>query len=538
MSKNQPNFLTICVDQMQAACMACAGHPEVKTPNLDKLAGEGVRFSRAYCENPVCTPSRLSIFTGLSSRQHGVYCNGQLLPPDIPTVASVLRNAGYRTKACGKMHVHPWSCDANKQKYSLSGPKKVLQDQLHSWEDQDLWRKGDISAIPEGFFGFESVDFVGGHVGYIFGDYLNWLQREHPKWGEKLSDTSWRQDPSQYQASYFKNENALTPGGIANSWRMDIPPELHHNNWIADCTIAYLDEVENNENFFLWCSFPDPHHPFAACKPYSEMYDPKKVTLPENWENAFTQSDLPMSSHGIRLDQFNEAGLREMIAQTYGMITHIDDNIGRIVQVLKDNGQYENTVIVFMADHGDYLGAHHLICKGVYPFEELIRVPYIWRSPSTNSKGRPIDAPVSLLDFAPTILDYAGIPLEELTPRLDYNRNCNVPWFNGVSLRESIEKDENPDKRSLIITKEESRVNGQEDGNEVRGRCFIRDPYKMVIYARGSGNALFNLENDPYEQNNLWNAPEAQAIRHELLTAFAQQSIWTEYVGVGRIGGA
>ena len=523
---------------MQAAAMGCAGHPEVRTPNLDRLAGEGVRFSRAYCENPVCTPSRISIFTGLSSRQHGVYCNGQFLPADTYTVASVLREAGYRTKACGKMHVQPWSVERGRENHPQSGHRKVWQERLHSWEEQELWRNGAISGIPAGFFGFESVDFVGGHVGYVFGDYLNWLKREHPAWGEKVADTSWRADPSRCWTAYYQNDRLLTPGRIANTWRMDIPPEIHHNNWIADRTISYINSLEREDDFFLWCSFPDPHHPFAACKPYSEMYDPNTVTLPPHWENALACADLPMSSHGIRLDRFDEPGLREAIAQTYGMITHVDDNIGRVVQALKDNGRYENTIVVFMADHGDYLGAHHLICKGVYPFEELIRVPYIWRTPTSDAPGRHVSVPVSLLDFAPTVLDYAGVPLGELVPRLDYGAKNDVPWFDGASLNHCLERDEQPRTRPLIVTKEESSVNGQDDGPEVRCRCFVRDGYKLVLYARHRGNCLFDLTNDPYEQNNLWDDPEAGGIRNELLREFAQESIWTEYAGVGRVGAA
>jgi len=528
---------------MQAAAMGCAGHPEVRTPNLDRLAGEGVRFSRAYCENPVCMPSRISILTGLSSRQHGVYCNGQLLPSDIPTVTSALREAGYRTKACGKLHLQPWHIGwhtIEELRSSMSGHGGRILDGVHSCEEGWQWREGNLSEIPAGYFGFESVDFVQGHIGYIRGDYLNWLKREHPEWGRELANEQWERSRSgeDYQASYYHDPNALTPGGIADTWRMDIPPEIHHNNWIADRTIDYLDSLNRDENFFVWCSFPDPHHPFAACKPYSEMYDPESLSLPPHWETALAQSDLPMSSHGFRLDHFNEAGLREMLAQTYGMISHIDDNVGRVMQALERNGRVENTVVVFMADHGDYLGAHHLVCKGVFPFEELIRVPYIWHSPTSEARGREVAVPVSLLDFAPTVLDYADVPLQHLLPRLDFAVNSEVPWFDGVSLSGSIECDEQPRTRPLIITKEESSVNGQDDGPEVRCRCFVRDGYKLVLYARHRGNCLFDLTNDPYEQNNLWDDPEAGGIRNELLREFAQESIWTEYAGVGRVGAA
>jgi len=532
---DRPDFLVICVDQMQAACMSCADHPDVQTPNLDRLADGGVRFSRAYCDNPVCTPSRLSIMTGLSSRQHGVYCNGQLLSPGIPTVASVLREAGYRTKACGKMHLHPWSLNRTRDRHPQSGWRRVGQDHLYSYEDSTLWDNGEICSIPAGFFGFESVDYIGGHIGYFFGDYINWLQREHPDWGRILRD---RSRPNGLQASYFHDENARTPGGIAESWRSEVPVELHHNNWIADCSITYINSLSRNENFFLWCSFPDPHHPFAACKPYSEMYNPATLTLPSHWENAFTQKDLPMSSHGIHLSKFNERGLREMLAQTYGMITQIDGNIGRLMKTLESSGRLDNTVIVFMADHGDYLGSHHLICKGVYPFEELIRVPYIWHSPSNSAKGQAVPVSVSLLDFAPTILDYAGVPMDQLKPRLDYSVSSEIPWFQGISLKDVVDKGAEPEARSLIISKEESIVDGQDGGREVRSRCLLHDQHKLVLYARDRGNCLLDLECDPCEQHNLWDTPDACDLQNNLLRRFALKSIRTEYVGIGRVAGA
>ncbi len=535
MSK-RPDFLVICVDQMQAASMTCAGHPDVKTPNLDKLAAAGTRFSRAYCENPVCTPSRLSIITGLSSRQHGVYCNGQFLPSDIPTVTSVLREAGYRTKACGKLHLQPWSLDWSRNSNPQRGWRRQVQDGLHSFEDQNMWNSGKITTIPPGYFGFESVDYVGGHIGYTFGDYKTWLREESPEWHRILSDPDWRKG-ERFQACYFHDNEAQTPGGIAASWRMNVPIELHHNTWIADRSIAYIDSLQEDEDFFLWCSFPDPHHPFAASKPYSEMYDPDTVTLPPNWENAFTANELPMRSHGIPLSQFNERGLREMLAQTYGMITQIDDNIGRLVQCLEDNGRLDDTVIVFMGDHGDYLGAHHLICKGVFPFEELIRVPYIWRAPAATP-AQCCDVPVSLLDFAPTVLDYAGVPLDELKPRLDYGVNSEIPWFNGISLKQALGDGVDAPARPLMITKEESNVHNSQGGPEVRGRCLISGTKKTTIYARHADNCLYDLESDPYEQRNLWDDPSAATLQAELLKQFAEESIWTEFVGVGRTGGA
>ncbi len=500
----------------------------MKTPNLDKLATEGVRFERAYCESPVCTPSRLTIMTGMSARQHGALTNGSFLPETIPTVCSVLRDAGYRTKACGKMHLQPWNNHDRERR------KKDLPH-MRSWEESAAWQSGEITSIPEGFFGFESTDFIGGHISYFCGDYANWLKEASPEWTQRLAEN--QHGPV---AWYHKNPDQITPESIADCWRSELPLEFHHNTWITNRTLDYLDSLGDDEDFFLWCSYPDPHHPFAASRPYSEMYDPDDITLPENLTETAPDIGIPKVAHGLTLDQFNETGLREMLAQTYGMITHIDDCVGQIIEKLKASGRYENTVIVFMADHGDYLGSHHMILKGKYPYEELVRVPYIWRSPeSMKNVSKTESTPVSLLDFAPTVLDYAGADVSALQPhpRGPVSNEVEIPWIGGTSLAGRIDGKAELDERAFIIQLDETSGNRLDSGRMFRGRCFIDGRYKMTIHNRGEGQ-LFDLEEDPKELNNLWNAPASQSIKNALLLKFLQEEIWTEWAGVGRIGGA
>ncbi len=508
-----------CTDQMQAACLSAAGHPDVKTPNLDRLAGEGTRFERAYCENPVCTPSRVSLLTGLSSRQTGVFTNGSMIPSDVPTVASVLRAHGYRTKSCGKLHLQPWSHESSPE-----------------WERG--WRDGLIDRVPEGYFGFESCDFVSGHVHYVGGDYRNWLAREHPDWAHDLIARQ-RQDIW----SYYEDPSARVPRSVlTRTWRMEIPPELHYNHWIADRSIDYLRSLGDEESFFLWCSFPDPHHPFAACKPYSEMYDPGRVRLPDHWaEPTSDMGDIPRWAHGIDLEDFDERGLREMLAQTYGMISHVDDNVGRVMEALRSAGRDEDTVVVFLADHGDYLGAHHLICKGMLPYEQLVRVPFLWRVPQ-GAGGRCHSAPVSLLDVAPTVLDYAGVDLRQLLPVPDAGvrpDGLGKPGFDGVSLRDVLDTGRPAPPRSLVLSKEEDSFAAMPPtGRAVRCRTLVTDRYKLILFAREGNHCLFDLADDPGEVRNLWNDPACRELKEQLLEEYARRSIWSEYVGRGRLGGA
>jgi arylsulfatase A-like enzyme len=445
-----------------------------------------------------------------------------------------LREAGYRTKACGKLHLQPWGLEAMRQKI---GGKAYAG--LFSHEDETFWAQGKITSIPEGYFGFESTDFVAGHADYVSGDYLNWLDREHPTLGKALRDRFWNAAWAYRQT----REDELTPQGIAKSYRMQIPPQLHYNHWIADRVIAYLQQQTSEEPLFLWCSFPDPHHPFAATQPYSEMYDPASLTLPPTWNRPIDvqsgMQDIPRKAHSVQLDRFNEAGLREMLAQTYGMITHIDDNIGRVLDALVQSGRYDNTVIVFLSDHGDYLGSHHFVCKGTHPFEEVMRVPFIWNTSASRRRSHVEHEMTSLLDFAPTILDYAGIDMELLAPKCNTASSPHLqsPWFDGCSLKPQIDKGAALSQRSFIACKDENLVDKDSMIDQViRVRCYYQGPYKVVLVPTLPGNhCLYNLQQDPHETRNLWDDPSHRQIREQLLLAYAEDAIRTEYAGLGRI---
>ncbi|MGG4035506.1 sulfatase-like hydrolase/transferase, partial [Paenibacillus cisolokensis] len=304
----KPNFLVFVVDQMQSRTLSCHGHPDVKTPNIDRLAREGVSFTRAYCNNPVCMPSRASLLTGLTARQHGVLTNGIALSEHFPTLPGVLSEHGYRTHAVGKLHHQPIGSVSREEQMEFS------------WEGMKFWESGEIRSIPSGYYGYQSVDYVGGHV-TCFGDYLRWLEQVYPGGGKKLSK----------EGAYYADDK------IPMSWRIDLPEEYHYNHWIAERSIDFLEQMsQQDQPFFLWCSFPDPHHPFAACRPYSEMYDPASLTLPEHWDVEEDGISWLKERRNIHPDytSFDEHDLREILAQTYGMISHVDKTIGEITKKL------------------------------------------------------------------------------------------------------------------------------------------------------------------------------------------------------------
>jgi len=516
----RPNFLIFCVDQMQSYCLGCNGHPLVKTPNIDALAARGVNFRRGYCNNSVCMPSRATMLTGLTPRQHGLLTNGNSLAADVPTVTQALVDAGYRTHAAGKFHLQ--------QTGGFGGENQ------QSCEWVQAWNRGERTSLPSPYYGYETTDYVGGHVTGAYGQYRSWLEANHPESSAQL----------RHGKSYYC---------CGTGFRIDIPEEHHYNHWIADRSIDFLGKMagasssgikdvsdsggtgagcSGHSPFFLFCSFPDPHFPFGACRPYSEMYDPAAIELAPTLRDRQDATDFlgncrTLSPHNHAPD---DAELRELIAQTYAMISHIDANVGRVLRELERSGQADKTVILFIADHGEYLGGHGLLRKSVWPYEELWRIPFIAAAPG----GTPgiCRIPVSLLDLVPTVLDYAG--LEPLI--LDTRGPAAVEHLAlpGESLRPFLEGELQAPHVPLVIEYDEDF----HAGCFCRLRGLIDGDWKLVIYAGQGDGVLFNLADDPQELRNLWNDPQAQARKTELLARLVERLAATDRFDTPRLTGA
>lgn len=502
---DRPNFLIFVTDQMQAATLGCNGHPMVRTPHLDALAADGVTFRRAYCNNPVCMPSRATMITGLTPRQHGCLTNGISLPESAPTITQALTDAGYRTHSVGKLHLQPWGFQAT--------PETLAADPPFSQESRPHWMSGRLTSLPRPYYGFQTAELVGGHVADCFGDYYTWLRQT---------------DPTAYELySRARGTHATPPGSSA--WRMALPRELHYNEWIANRSIDFLNASSPNQPFFLWCSFPDPHFPFSACQPYSEMYDPATVPLSPTWQDQADPCAF-LARHRAALPdyrrQFAEPTFREITAQTFGMITHIDDCIGRVLNAIRTRGAYENTVVVMMSDHGEYLGAHHLLYKGAWPWEELWNVPFIWKGMAgSRARGQCRDV-VSLLDFAPTILHYAGIDENDLAP----DRKVPTPPYElpGRSLRHHLQDNASLSDQSALV---------EYDGDGFRMRGIVLDQQKLVFYSPSEDGALYDLKTDPTETRNLWNDPAHARIKADLFHELLARSTMTDRLDTTRLCG-
>jgi arylsulfatase A-like enzyme len=464
----QPNFLIICVDQMASHYLGANGCREARTPNLDRIAASGVSARRAYCPATVCMPSRAAFLTGLTPSGSGVTMNGQALDPEIPTFATRLAAGGYQTHSVGKLHLEP---------FGYSGSPECLEG----------WATGRITRLPEGYHGFQTADYLGGHGYYVFGEYVPWLH-------ERLDNPE-----------AWHKENRLDSWFTYEAMR-NLPPEWHYNHWVADRAIDFLNN-RKREPFLLWCSFPDPHHPFVASAPYRAKFDAAQMEISPTFGDV--TDPLPiLAAQRNSLPTLSETELREAVAETHAMIHHVDEQIGRILDRLEQTGLADNTVVAFLSDHGDYLGSHGLIKKSLWQYEELQRVPFLLRVPDAPHANW--NTPVSLLDLAPTVLELAGL---------------EAPGLAGRSLVAALREGAEPAPRPILI---EHRQN-----ETLRVRTIVCDDRKLIHYGE-HGALAYDLSSDPGETVNRAGEP---SFRADLDDALLTELLRTAPAGPPRLAG-
>lgn len=517
--KNRPNFLIFITDQFNPRCLGYAGHPLVRTPNIDQLAVGGMIFTRMYTTQPLCMPARATLFTGLTPRGHRVRMNGIPLDPSIPTFTEALHQAGYITHYCGKIHLS-----------NSAPPKGVPLAEVNPKEHPEckpLWLDGTITDLPKPFYGLESTDYASGHGHNSYGHYLQWLNQEYPN-----------------QARLFYEKVPLEPPSPAfdlfnrSSYKWALPAELHPMNWIANRTIDFLNdasrqhrESEGYRPFILMCSIQEPHPPFAPPAPYCYAYDPNDVPPPLG--RAGEYDDLPPHFRQMYADPICTSGnhsqsmsatgpyYAECAAHYFGLIEMLDDQVGRVMEALRANGLGDNTVVIFLSDHGEALGDHGMWGKGPFHFDSVIRVPFLVSWPGHISRGSVHDDVVSLLDFAPTILDIAGVAIPEGTVPAVSEAPQAPPAWPGRSL-------------VPVLSGEDTSVEGvalvemDEDYLGFKMRTLVTQHYRLTAYSGCEYGELFNLCEDPREENNLWDNPTFRQLRNDLQLQLLQEVMRTD----------
>jgi choline-sulfatase len=437
MAGKRPNILIIQVDQMAPQALPVYGHPLVKAPNIEALADRGVVFENAYCNFPLCVPSRYSMLTGRHTSAIGAWDNAIELPSELPTMAHYMDNLGYDTTLCGKMH--------------FIGP-----DQLHGFKERLT-----TDIYPSNFV---------------------WTP-------------DWPNEP-EYRPTGISLLPVVQSGQCVRSLQIDYDDEVEH---FGLQKIYDLARYAQDDPFFLVISFTHPHSPFITTGHYWDQYRHDDIDMPA--VSAIPVDELDEHSrwlyygHGTNLHTVTDEHLRTARHAYYGMCTYIDDKVGRIIDAMQATGLADDTIVIFISDHGEMLGERGMWYKQTF-FEWSVRVPMIISQPGTYSPGR-VSENVSLIDLLPTLLDVAtdGNPTETVDPM---DGNSLTGLLGGGS-----------DWDDEVI----SEYTGE--GVKAPCRMIRRGKYKFM-YTHGFPDMLYNLDDDPLELENLIDHPEMAEIAGEL----------------------
>ncbi len=504
MTGERPNILLITSDQQHWDTIGTT-NPRIQTPALDRLANEGTRFNRAYCPNPVCSPSRASIITGLYPSVHGCWTIGVKLPEDVPTVGDAFMANGYATNLIGKAHFQPLA----------STPEQTSLESQPTLRELDFWR-----GFTGPWYGFEHIEVARNHADEAHAG------QHYGIWLEDKGLTNWR--------DYFVKWPA-DPNDPIRHGAWELPAEFHYTTWTAERTIAAIERnLAEDRPFFTWASFHDPHPPYLVSEPWASMYspadmepghlDPRELAAMPTW-TRMTQEEHPdfspwketYANHGFHSHLHTDDQLRQDMAIYYGMISFMDQQIGRILDALDRLGIAENTIVVFTTDHGHFLGQHGLIAKGPFHYEDMLRLPFLVRAPGRVRAGQTTDALQSLVDLAPTFLTAAGIPVPGM--------------MQGVSQLDVWQGEAERARDSVF-------VENRHQPTAVHLRSYIDQRYKMTVYRGRDEGELYDLQEDPAELRNRFAEPGCEHLRASLYHDWAQAEIAREPTRYPRISHA
>ncbi len=438
----RPNILIIFADEHRADSLGCYGNPDLRSPHIDALARDGVRYTSAFCTYPVCTPSRFSLLSGQYVHEHTCSSNHCTLPASVPTFPRLLRDAGYRTAAVGKMHFTPTYLDVGFEAMILAE-----QDGPGRWDD-DYHRELREQGLVD----------------------VNDLEDQRKEYRDQARPEYWE-----------------TLGAMPSN----LPARYHSSEWIAGKAMGFLEDWGAEANL-LMVGFIKPHHPFDPPAEWADAYDPQKVSIPPGWSDAPREEDLQLNKGYFRHDELKEAAVRRAVAYYYATIEHMDAQIGQMIDALKRKGLYDNTLIVYTSDHGEYMGSHHLLLKGGYLYDPVVRVPLVIKYPRGWSAGTTVEGLVSLIDVTTTVVANAG---------------CTAPPpMRGLDLRSATEG------RDVVFA--ESR-----GGNQRMVRTRHR---KLVTADAPAVSMLYDLDRDPLEVTNMMDDPAYRDDRMRLETLLAE----------------
>ncbi|HWR50239.1 MAG TPA: arylsulfatase [Bryobacteraceae bacterium] len=437
--RERPNILFLMTDQHRADCVGAAGNSVIRTPNLDRIAREGVTFQRAYSSTPTCTPARTALLTGLSPWHHGMLGMTPMADRYPLEKPRALREAGYYTVAVGKQHFHPMR---NGHGYQ----RMILDEHCPCGNGPEALAAAERTGPPER------------------SDYESWFYSQAPTLDPHATGLWW-------------NDHA--------SKQFALPERLHPTNWTGDTAVNFLNGWQGRQPFFLKVSFIRPHSPYDPPERFMKMY--QDAALPQAKIGDWAAKYAPRSSNRTDIwhGQLAPQEIRRSRQGYYGCVTQVDEQIGRILEALEKRGWLENTLILFTSDHGDMTGDHNLWRKS-YPYESSAHIPMLMRWPKgllSAGRGAAMRQPVELRDVLPTFLEAAAA---EASQPIDGRSLLSLVRDNGKGWREYIDLEHD------VCYSPRNHWNALTDGD-----------WKYIFHAFDGQEQLFNLDSDPHELRDL-----------------------------------
>jgi choline-sulfatase len=469
-----PNVVLVMADQHRADVMGCAGDTAVVTPNLDRLAAEGVRFTRTSCQGPLCMPARASFLTERYVRDHGVFTNWNAVEPGTPTYLHALREAGYHTVALGKHHLT--------KEDEPAAHMDDLADRLVERGFAEVHETGDKFTLS---------------VRTRYSDHLE----ERGLWDTYLQHLRDRS----YQGEKGRGDNATKRIPMWDATPMPIPLPDYIDPWHGDLAVDWINAYSGDDPFFAFVGFPGPHDPWDAPQEAIDLYASGATSFPRSTRRP--EPDLAGSYGGLlrafmRLsdtDTMTDDAIRGMRRAYAASVSVIDAQVGRILDALEARGMLDDTWVIYTSDHGEMGGDHGMMSKCVL-YDQAVRVPLIVRPPGGRD-ARVVADLVEHLDVPATVRAIAGAP--------------DLPGSDGRSLLGYVAGTD-PEPRRVAISENWGFAS------------FETDAYKIVVDEDSlTPCALFDRAADPTEDVNLVSDPLAAAAVEEMMDTHARPFLAT-----------
>lgn len=448
-----PNILWICPDMQRFDTIEGLNNDFIRTPNIRKLMSESVTLTHTYTQCTVCSPSRASFLTGRYPHTTGLRALGQSIHRDERLITRLLADAGYACGLSGKLHLSPTF--GGRLEERIDDGYSVFDwshDLTKLWPGHNMWRV--------------------------------WLGEQGVKWPD------------------------APPGKEALAWGVPIDPKYTQTAWCSDRAIQFMRGQKDFTPWLMSVNIFQPHAPYWPTEEYLDHYRASDIPSPNYREGELknkpvyqqVDSRAALGGHGTSFTGTSDLEHRKMKAAYYAMIEQVDTEVGRMLQTLEETGQVDNTIVIFMSDHGEMLGDHGIFEKGPYFYEGAIRVPMILRWPGRYKAGLKSDALVEMVDLAPTLMEAAGLSIPvgmqgtSLTGLLTgqtakHRDSIYCEYFDSFSLYEP----------------------------PPMAACVRTEQYKLAYYQNLNVGELYDLEKDATETYNLWDSPGARSIREKMM---------------------